>query len=527
MVDIFLSYRRQDGETEAYLLYKDLTESGYTVFFDHKSLGEGDFKVAIEEQIRNAKSVVIILSESSFSNKIFDENDVYRNELRFALQYKKRIVGIMLENFPGFPEQLPEDIDPIRNYNFLKLYIGYYEAVFSRLTSGSFLPPPSASDLINRPSDEAIQKEVPEELLQLSRMPNMQRMQYTQLLLQIMRTFNDSPICMRFYRYIDLYDRNKGLGEIPEYDGDIPSDLVTYLSFFETLYIIIGSGTMQLSVLDFAYRYRFFAGCNIPIMQKSELLPLGYQYPNIMSLYNIWCDYIVERYDHSVKCDSISDQIPLYDNDLHKQYAAYVFAQKPGRPMKIRFLNRNLVWLNLTMRVMDERDFENCMAFQRDMLLTIEDNDSKNIFQPLTEKEMEKALREECCVGLFDGETLMAQMNLILTPDDTENLILDLPADPQYDNPAIVDYVAVHQQVRGYSIQKSLLFVAECIAANHNKSGICAVASPENTHSIKNFLSRGYRIVATQPKYRSTRHYLWKRLDCSAPSASAGNPTTP
>ena len=104
MLDIFLSYRRKDGESVAYLLYKDLVKNGYSVFFDHKSLGQGDFRSEIEEQIQNAKSVLLILSESSFSQKIYDENDVYRNEIKYALKYKKSWWVSCWKIFRDFPK---------------------------------------------------------------------------------------------------------------------------------------------------------------------------------------------------------------------------------------------------------------------------------------------------------------------------------------------------------------------------------------------------------------------------------------
>lgn len=512
MVDIFLSYRRNDGEAEAYLLYKDLISAGYSVFFDHKSLGSGDYEVAIKEEISNARSVLLVLSESSFSDRILDEKDVYRYEIKCALQSKKRLVGFMLESFPGFPEHLPDDIDEVRKQNSIKCYSGYYEEAFHRLTSGIFLPAPAAVDSKISPSNEAVCTTVPAELLQLAQLPIDQRIQQTQLLLQIMRTFNDSPICMRFYRYIDLYDRSRGVSDILDYDGDVPTDLVTYLSFFESLYIIIGSATLQLSVLDFAYRYRFFAGCNNPVMQNSELLPLGYQYPNILSLYNLWCDYIVDRYDHSVKCENINEEIPLYEYDLHKRYAAYCFAKKPGRPVRIRFLNKNLLWLNLTMKMLDADNLQQCMEFQKEMLETIVDNDSKNIFEPLTVEEMETSLKKHCCIGLFCENQLMAQINVMLEADSSENLMLDLDKTLQNGKPAIIDYIAVHKKARGYQIQKTLLFLAECIGRNNDRTDIYAVTSPYNSHSIKNFLSQSYKIVATQPKYKDIRHYLWKKI---------------
>lgn len=511
MNNIFISYRRKDAATEAYLLYKDLVNDGYSVFYDHKSLGEGNFRSKIRETIRDVDSFIVFLSAESFGSPIMNEDDMYRNEIKWALEYRKRIVGIILKDFTGFPDDLPEEINAIRNMNCLHLHIGYYEAMYSKLVSGNFLPPPLQLQE-QAPSEVAIQKSIPNELQQLSTLSTNQRMQYTQLLLQIMNTFNNSPVCMRFYRYIDLYDRNNGSSELPEYDGDVPMDLATYLSFFETLYIIIGSETMELSVLDFAYRYRFFAGCNNPLMQQSELLPLGYQYPNIMSLYNIWCDYVVNRYDHSVKCDRISDEIPLYDNDLHKRYAAYSFAKRLTRSMKIRFLNRNLIWLNATIRLMDERDLDDSMAFQKNIVDGIENNDSKNLFEPLSIEEMRRSLKYDYCIGLYKEDRLIAQMNLILDPRDAENLTLDLPDHAKYANPLILDYVVVHQEARGFAIQKELLLIAEFIGKNNNKSGICAVTSPHNTHSIKNFLSQNYNIVDTRKKYHSIRHYMWKIL---------------
>ena len=512
MKDIFISYRRKDAETVAYLLYKDLTKDGYSVFFDHKTLGGGDFRSAIDANVRNAKDIIIILSESSFDEKINSVDDVYRNEIEFALQYGKRIIGIILEDFPGFPENLPDSISAIRNMNCLKLYIGYYEAMYNRLVSGSFLSMPSNNMQEILPSEEAIKSTIPRELQNLSKLTDSQRFQYMQMLLHIMDSFNNSQICMRFYRYIDLYDRNKGIAEIPAYDGVIPTDLVTYLSFFETLYILVGSGTLDISVIDFTYRFRFFAGCNIPIMQESELLPLGYQYPNIMSLYNMWSEYIVEKYDHTVKCDSISEEIPLYEYDLHKRYAAYCFANKPGRAIKVRFLNRHLIWMNLTMKTIESDQIDICMNFQERVLKQIEGNDEKNIFEPLTKEEMQQALCRNECIGLYDGPELVAQMNLLLKPNRNENIALDLADTSVYENAAVLDYVLVSEQTRGYAIQKTLLFVAECIAKNYRKSGICAVTSPFNTFSIKNFISQGYHIVDTKPKYKSTRHYLWKSL---------------
>ena len=41
--DIFISYRRDGGESTAKILRDKLTELGYSVFFDVESLRSGDF----------------------------------------------------------------------------------------------------------------------------------------------------------------------------------------------------------------------------------------------------------------------------------------------------------------------------------------------------------------------------------------------------------------------------------------------------------------------------------------------------
>lgn len=518
MNDIFLSYRRKDAESTAFLLFKDLTQLGYSVFYDHKCIGEGDYMLALEQSVQQATDIIVILSESSFSERIFAKDDVYRKEIEFAFQFNKRIIGIMLEDFPGFPDNLPQSIERIRYVNCVKLYIPYYDAMLERLTSGSFLHTDASNKINMSPSNVAIQSGIPSELLHLSQLPPSQRIQATQLLLQIMESFNSSTECMRFYQYIDIFDRNKGIKDIPEYSGEIPTDLTTYLSFFETLYIIVASGTLDISVIDFAYRFRFFAGCNTPLMQESELLPLGYQYPNILAFYNLWIDHIVSSHNHCTKCESLPDIIPLYEHDLHKKYAAYMFAQKPSQPMLIRFLNRNLVWLNLSLRLMNSNDLQDSLTLQNNMLNGIDDNNSTNLFEPLSIPEMEWSLRHDVCVGLFTRQNeLVAQFNLILSPTAKTDITLDLSTDLPINNAAILDYVVVDPNFRGYSIQKTMLYVAECISKNNLKSGVCAVTSPLNTYSIKNFLSQEFKIIATLPKYKSTRHYMWKAI--SAPNA--------
>lgn len=137
--DIFISYRRTDTESVAFMLYKDLTKDGYSVFFDHQSLGGGDFWHNLEDSIKQSKDFIFALSKSSLSSDIYLEKDVYRFEIEAVLKYGKRIVGIALEDFDGFPDELPKSIDAIRKSNYIKLLICYYDAMYNKLLSWHFL----------------------------------------------------------------------------------------------------------------------------------------------------------------------------------------------------------------------------------------------------------------------------------------------------------------------------------------------------------------------------------------------------
>lgn len=157
-------------------------------------------------------------------------------------------------------------------------------------------------------------------------------------------------------------------------------------------------------------------------------------------------------------------------------------------------------------------EFASCMALQEEVIAGIEENEEKNIFQPLTREEMSRAIEQGDAIGLYEENHLIAQMNLLVNPTEEENITLDLEKDGKYEGAVVLDWILVRPEKRGQGIQRMLLSVAEEICKEQGKSGICAVTSPLNTHSLHNFLAQGYELVATKPKYRSVRHYLWKDL---------------
>lgn len=112
---VFISYRRQDGFYPAYLLYKELIENGYSVFFDIKSIRRGEFPDIIKHNIENCVDYILIVTKTTFSNRIFDEGDWIRKEIKIALDNNKNIITVFID--AEIPQDLPSDIERIRNYN--------------------------------------------------------------------------------------------------------------------------------------------------------------------------------------------------------------------------------------------------------------------------------------------------------------------------------------------------------------------------------------------------------------------------
>lgn len=510
--DIFISYRRRDAEAHARMLYNDLTRAGYSVFYDHNSLGAGDFIENIRLSIERCQDFVLLLSEQSLGERIQEPDDVLHQEIAFAISMNKRIIGIILSGFPGFPAVLPSDIARLPQINCLFAKMEYYDAMLARLMSGQFL---SSQPRYRQTGPDACAPNKSGALDAITRLTPEQKFPYMRLLLDLGHEFNNSAECMRFYRYMDLYDRAMGLRDIGPYDGVIPTDLATYLSFFETLYLILVTRTLDIALVDELYRFRFFAACNNPLMQSSELLPLGYQYPNILDLYDLWSEHIRHSFSERASGGSFFDEIPQFERDLHKQYRIYRFAHNMSVGQPLRLIDRKGNRKDVILRRLGPDKLHEALSFQQAVLDTIPNNEQTNLFEPLTSQELFHSLQHDVVVGVYEGSSLYALLNLIPSPAHAQNLLLDLDAFREI--PArqivVVDCILVHPHLRGFGIQTLFLDLCRFYARHIGPRYLCAVVSPKNPHSCANFIRSGYRMVASLPKYHSVREYFLQDLE--------------
>lgn len=129
--DIFISYRRDGGEYTAKILRDRLEESGYHVFFDVESLRSGDFNTRLYSVIDECRDFLLILSPGAL-DRCVSEGDWVRREAEYALEKGKNIIPVMLRGF-GFPDKLPDTLEPLRYKNGLEANTQLFDAFVGKL----------------------------------------------------------------------------------------------------------------------------------------------------------------------------------------------------------------------------------------------------------------------------------------------------------------------------------------------------------------------------------------------------------
>ena len=133
--DVFISYRRDGGASDARLMYERLSKDGYSVSFDMDTLKNGNFNEELLRRVAECKNFIILLSKGCFDRTLKGckrEDDWMRLELATALYNKKNVIAVMLPGFE-FPAKLPPDINEIRFKNGPKYDLYYLDSFYDKL----------------------------------------------------------------------------------------------------------------------------------------------------------------------------------------------------------------------------------------------------------------------------------------------------------------------------------------------------------------------------------------------------------
>lgn len=125
--DIFISYRREDGYLFAHLLAKELSDRGYSVFYDRSDLVAGaPFPEELTLAVTSCQEFLCVVTpmylnaQKDCVRRIMSEEDWVRKEISLALTAGKRVIPILVgtDATTAFVD-LPEDIGDLPSRNFL------------------------------------------------------------------------------------------------------------------------------------------------------------------------------------------------------------------------------------------------------------------------------------------------------------------------------------------------------------------------------------------------------------------------
>jgi hypothetical protein len=132
---VFISYRRADAPW-ALAVFGDLTQHGYDVFVDYDGIASGQFDTIIFENIRARAHFLVLLTPTALE-RCSDPNDWLRREIEAAIDNKRNIVPLMLEDFdfrtPTITNQLPAKLATLKEYNGLRIPEDYFSPAMDRL----------------------------------------------------------------------------------------------------------------------------------------------------------------------------------------------------------------------------------------------------------------------------------------------------------------------------------------------------------------------------------------------------------
>lgn len=122
--DIFISYRRDNGEDKARILNQFLSTVGYRVFFDHETGMTGEFETEILAAVEIAPVFLMLLTPHCL-DRCKDEGDWVRREIERATKFGKDIIPVRPNYdesiFLNLPEGIPDYVKHLKELEFAEV----------------------------------------------------------------------------------------------------------------------------------------------------------------------------------------------------------------------------------------------------------------------------------------------------------------------------------------------------------------------------------------------------------------------
>ena len=123
--DVFISYRRSDGDVYSRLLNQELSYRGFRCFLDVASVTNGEYSLQILSALRDASHFLFLKSGESLKG-LDDPDDHVRIELEAARYFRKNVIIIVPTGISRDMSRisLPSELEYLRNLRAYRLDVG-------------------------------------------------------------------------------------------------------------------------------------------------------------------------------------------------------------------------------------------------------------------------------------------------------------------------------------------------------------------------------------------------------------------
>lgn len=306
----------------------------------------------------------------------------------------------------------------------------------------------------------------------------------SEMLINLNNYFHDSDRLMKVYQVL----------EDCEIEGDYSDEkwvnvssveVAQYCTFFENLYMLHRHHIANIEDLDDLFGYRFFLFMNNPYIQEHYLLPTSSSYVQLFELCQIWTRY---RRSESKDKTTWTRSIPC---------SQYMISED--------FMSRKL-YLHDRGYAGNKKELYRLEAKEKEF--SIKTLTFDHMSDVLSRAELMESLQIDHVSGAYnqDGD-LVAYCVLVNNRSGNRNLAVDFGAKPE--ESITFDIVAVDPRWRGYGLQQRFIDWSLKVANDSGAKYIHATVNPENDHSGRNFIKRGYAVKKTVTKYGGlTRNLL-------------------
>lgn len=312
------------------------------------------------------------------------------------------------------------------------------------------------------------------------------KLQQAEFVMHLNQTFVENPDYAYVYTQLEREAGTDTSGK-PEPISRI--QLSNYLTFFESMYLLVSEGALQMKILNDLFGYRFFLAVHSKKVQDSKLVAQPMNFKNIYYLEKVWMDYRAENHLSTYG----------YDNRLEaacraagkgEQYEAIMKTMPGISGSRKKYAFRESFLHNYRVEICDKPDMSKVYRLYRQMQKEYPDNP---FFRQLSQYMLEQYVTTQSglVVGVFEGKKLIGASII----DYSEDICREYGKNHNGDancawltEPfAVARLVMVDRAYRGIGLQQAMMiycerYLASCRGIKHLLVALLA----DDIYSLRN-----------------------------------------